>query len=91
MAADGVAHVVYAFYPDPVDATLRAKMDVLRPLLERACKNSALTCHFLDLRSAFANRYDEYIQADGMNPTEAGSQASAQAIWAVMQKECIAQ
>ena len=32
MATDGVAHVVYAFYPDPVDVDLRAKMDALRPL-----------------------------------------------------------
>jgi len=91
MAADGVAHVVYAFYPDPLDATLRAKMDAFRPLLESACENSAVNCHFLDLRPTFAGRYDEYIQTDGMNPTEAGSQVSAQAIWAVMQKECIAQ
>ena len=91
MAADGVAHVVYAFYPDPVDATVRAKMDALRPLVESACKNSALACHWLDLRSTFAGHYAEYIKTDGLNPTEAGSQASAQAIWAVMQSECIAQ
>jgi len=91
MAADGVVHVVYAFYPDPVDASVRAKMDALRPLVESACKNSALTCHWLDLRSTFAGHYADYIQADGLNPTEAGSQASARAIWAVMQSECIAQ
>jgi lysophospholipase L1-like esterase len=91
MAADGVGQVVYVFYPDPVEAGLRAKIDALRPLIEGACTNSALTCHFLDLRPTFAGHYEEYIQVDGMNPTEAGAQASAQAIWGVMQKECIAQ
>ena len=91
MAANGVAHVVYAFYPDPVDALLRAKVDALRPLLESACASSALACHWLDLRPTFAGHYDQYIQADGMNPTEAGSHASAEAIWTTMQKECVAQ
>jgi len=64
---------------------------VLRPLVESACKNSPVTCHWLDLRTTFAGHYDTYVQADGLNPSEAGSQASAQAIWALMQSACIAQ
>lgn len=94
MAGDGVADAVYVFYPDPVkDPTpnLRAKVDALRPLIENACTSSAVRCHFLDLRPTFAAHYDAYVQADGINPTQAGSQATAQAVWALMQSECIAQ
>jgi hypothetical protein len=91
MAADGVSDVVYAFYPDPVDATIRDKMDVLRPLIQTACANSPVPCHWLDLRPAFAGHYDEYILADGMNPADAGSRASAEAIWLTMQRACVAQ
>src|SRR6478609_6826487 len=94
MATDGVSDVVYVFYPDPVKDTtpnLRAKVDALRPLIESACEASTVRCNFLDLRPVFADHYPDYIQADGMNPTLAGSQAAAQAIWAVMQNECIAQ
>lgn len=94
MASDGVVDAVYVFYPDPVKDTtpkLRAKLDALRPLVESACNDAAVRCTFLDLRPTFAGHYPDYIQTDGMNPTAAGSQAAAQAIWAVMQRECIAQ
>lgn len=91
MAADGVQHVVYAFYPDPVDSALREEVDVLRPLIQAACESSPLPCHWLDLRPTFDGRYDELVQADGMNPTAAGAEATARAIWAVMQRQCIAQ
>jgi hypothetical protein len=91
MAADGVLHVVYVFYPDPVDPGVRAKMDALRPLVQEACENSAVACHWLDLRPTFAGKYDELIQPDGLNPTATGSQLTAQMIWSVMQQYCIAQ
>lgn len=91
MATDGVQHVVYAGYPDPVDSNVRAKMNALRPLLQSACDNAPLPCHYVDLRAVFANHYGEYIQGDGLNPTDAGAQASAGAIWATMQADCIAQ
>jgi len=91
MSDDGVGHVVYAFYPDPSEAGLRAEMDVLRPVIEQACAQSPVPCHWVDLRVSFAGHYDEYILPDGMNPTPAGSRAAAEAIWAVMQSQCIAQ
>jgi len=94
MATDGVVDVVYVFYPDPVKDTtpnLRAKVDALRPLIESACEGSAVRCNFLDLRPTFAGHYADYVQADGMNPTAVGSQATAQALWALMQSSCIAQ
>lgn len=91
MAQDGVQHIVYCFYPDPVDAALKAKMDVLRPLVQAACQSSPVPCHWLDLRPTFADRYAEYILPDGMNPTDAGSTATAAAIWQTMQAKCVAQ
>lgn len=91
MATDGVRHVIYVGYPDPTDAGVRAKMDALRPLLQDACDGSAVTCHWLDLRSIFAGRYAELILPDGLNPTAAGSQVTARAIWDVMQQYCVAQ
>lgn len=64
---------------------------MLRPLIRAACDSAPLPCHWLDLRPAFADHDAEYIQADELNPTDAGSRASADAIWAVMQQYCVAQ
>jgi hypothetical protein len=92
MAADGVEHVVFFFYPDYVgDARIKATIDVLRPLLEERCARAPLPCHWLDLRPTFAGNYDEYILPDGRNPTTAGAEASAEAIWSLMQQRCVAQ
>ena len=91
MATENVQQVVYVFYPDPGDANVRARLDALRPLVQSACQNAPLPCHWLDLRAAFAGHYADYIQADQLNPTDAGSRTSAEAIWSVMQQYCIAQ
>ncbi len=92
MANDGVEHVVFFFYPDYVgDARVKNTVDVLRPLLQERCAAAQLPCHWLDLRPTFAGKYDEYVRPDGANPTTAGAQASAEAIWGLMQQRCIAQ
>jgi len=91
MAADNVQQVVYAFYPDPGDANVKARMDALRPLIQSACENAPLPCRWVDLRTTFAGHYAEYVQADQLNPTDAGARASAEAIWGVMQQYCVAQ
>jgi len=91
MASAGVEHVVYAFYPNPVDSSVQARMDALRALIQGACESSPVPCHWLDLRPTFANHYSEYILPDGLNPTAAGSQAAAAAIWQTLQQNCIAQ
>jgi hypothetical protein len=91
MATDGVEHVVYTFYPDPPDPALKAAVDALRPLLASACAASPVPCHWLDLRSTFAGRESSYLDPAGTSPTDLGAEASANAIWSVMQLECIAQ
>jgi hypothetical protein len=92
MAADGVEHVVFFFYPDYVgDTTIKATVDVLRPVLEERCASAPLPCHWFDLRPTYAGHYDEYVLPQGRNPTTAGALASAEAIWGFMQQRCVAQ
>jgi len=83
--------LISVFYKDNLDVAMREKIDALRPLIEAACENSPVPCHWLDLRPTFAGHYDEYVSPDGINPTDAGSRASAGAIWATMQRDCLAQ
>jgi hypothetical protein len=89
MAAEGVEHVVYAFYPHPVDPELRAEIDALRPLIEGVCEASPVPCHWVDLRPVFEGKYDRYVEADGINPTPEGAQAAALAIGETMERACI--
>lgn len=91
MADSGVEHVVYAFYPDPVDPVLREEVRALRPLLASVCEESPVPCEWLDLRTAFANNEAAYLDATGTSPTSAGAQATARAIWAAMQGPCAAE
>ncbi len=90
MATDGVAHVVYAFYPDPVDPAMLARMDALRAMIEPICADSVVPCHWVDLRETLVGGA-EHLSADGLIPTASGSQVSATAIWGTMQRECVAQ
>lgn len=90
MAEDGVEHVFYFFYPDPVgDANLEGGLNALRPLIENACGKSPLACHWLDLRPVYAGHYAEYAGADGFVPSNAGADASALALWQLMQARCV--
>lgn len=91
MADDGVSQVVYAFYPTPQRDDVRERVDALRPLIQDVCATSPVPCRFLDLRPVFEGNYEEFIQADGLNPTAEGSEATAAAIWAAMQELCVAQ
>jgi hypothetical protein len=88
-AADGVAHVIYAFYNDPNDATLKAGLDVMRPFIENACGRAAIPCHFLDLRPSFAG-HPEYLGQDGIVWSDAGATVSAGAVLGVMLDRCAA-
>src|SRR6478752_1333123 len=91
LADDGVQEVVYLYYPDPGEPSLRDKISALRPMIQQACDESPVACHFVDLRPVFADNYAEYVTGDGLNPSAAGSEATAQATWRVMQENCVAQ
>jgi hypothetical protein len=91
MANDGISDVIFVSYPNPLPPLVREKMDVLRAMLENVCAESPVPCHLVDLRPPFEGNYDEFINSDGLNPSAAGSEASANAIWAAMQEHCVAQ
>jgi hypothetical protein len=89
VAADGtVEHIVY-FLPPELSAI--PGVAALRPRLTQACSASTVPCHFLDLQQIWS-AHPEYTDANlGFLPTDMGSKAVADAIWAVMQQNCIAQ
>jgi hypothetical protein len=91
VASDGtVEHVIYFLMPELASIPGVA---ALRPLLKAACEQrSTVPCHFLDLQPVWANHPEYTVTVQGIPaPTEAGSQAIADAIWAIMQQYCIAQ
>ncbi|HKO50442.1 MAG TPA: hypothetical protein VJV79_22120 [Polyangiaceae bacterium] len=89
-AKDGVEHVVYFFYGDPVgNPTLKDGLDLMRGLLRNACGRSPVPCHWLDLRPTFA-RHPEYVGVEGLVFTDAGASAAAAATFAFMQEQCVA-
>lgn len=93
MGADGVTDVLYFFYPDPmgIGASIKAPMDVLRPLVQKLCAETTdVRCTWVDQRESWNGNYDRFT-ADGIHPTAAGSAASAKQIWDAMVKNCIAQ
>jgi hypothetical protein len=86
MADDGVEQVVYVLYPDPGNADQKARIDVLRSLLEPLCEQAPLPCYPLDLRPVFDGHKDDYVVPEGL--TVAGAAAVANAIWTVL-AECL--
>jgi hypothetical protein len=89
IAADGtVEHIIYYLMPElPSIPGVAA----LRPLLKASCEQSSVKCYFIDLQPIWSGN-PEYTMAGAIPvPTEAGSQAIADAIWGVMQQFCIAQ
>ena len=88
VASDGtVEHVIY-FLPPEIQAI--PGVAELRPLVLQACTQSAVPCHFLDLNPLFTG-HPEYIGAGNFLPTDAGGIVLGDAIWALMQQDCIAQ
>jgi len=89
MASDGVLKVVYFFYPEPQGSYfggLKDKLDVLRPLIQNVVNSTSNPkSYWLDLRPVFSGKYSQYITSDGIHPTSAGCQATADAIWNVIQ------
>jgi hypothetical protein len=90
VASDGtVQDIIYVLVPELAGIPGVA---ALRPLLSGACAQSAVRCHFLDLDTVWMGHPEYTAGAGGIPiPTEAGAVAIADAIWAIMQAECIAQ
>lgn len=90
MKADGVVKVFYLFYPDPnADmGGLKGKLDALRPVMQSTIANltDKPETIFYDVRPVWDGKLSQYTLPDGIHPTTAGSVATAQAMWAEMQK-----
>jgi hypothetical protein len=87
VASDGtVQHIVYFL---PPELTAVPGVAALRPFVQQACAQSAVACHFIDLQKPPFGDHAEYTT--GFIPTEAGSMALGDIIWAVMQQSCVAQ
>jgi hypothetical protein len=88
MAEGGVESVVYWFYPDFLeDTALRARVDVLRPLIQQACADSPVRCHFIDMRPSFPGRAD-YFGADGIVLSPEGAVIAAETVWTQIARSC---
>lgn len=88
VASDGtVEHIVYYLMPElPSIPGVAA----LRPELTRACAESSVPCHFLDLQPLWSG-HPEYTASDGIQASEAGATVIGDQIWAIMRAQCIAQ
>jgi lysophospholipase L1-like esterase len=93
MAEDGtVEQIIFFYYPDfPNFPALRADaMDFMRPRLQAICEASSVPCEFLDLRPIFVD-HPEFTGPDNLHPSVAGSRATAQAVFAILETTPVAQ
>ena len=88
VASDGtVEDIIYFLCPElPMIKGVAA----LRPPLQQACRESAVPCHFIDLQPLWAG-HPEYTADNEILPSGSGATVIADAIWGVMQDNCIAQ
>jgi hypothetical protein len=88
LAGDGsVEYVIYTLYPELLDNPGVAD---LHPPMRAACTESVVPCFFFDLQPLWEG-HPEYTRMDTLDPTSAGSDVIAAAIWQIMQDDCIAQ
>jgi hypothetical protein len=88
VAADGtVEHIVYFLMPELSGVPGVA---ALRPLVQQACAQSTVPCHFLDLQPLWVG-HPEYTATGNVFASEAGAIVLADAIWDIMQDQCVAQ
>lgn len=92
LQTDGVAHVVYYFYPRTPLGRSKESVDYAAPLAKAVCEEfvSPLRCHFIDTRDSFEG-HAEYFQVDGIHPTDAGQRVIGELIAGTMSSDCIAQ
>jgi hypothetical protein len=95
VASDGtVTDVIYYLMPElsniPGVAAIPG-VATFRPLLEQVCTQSAVACHFLDLQQIWTDPSAYNTPGSPPVPTDSGATVIADAIWAIMQTNCIAQ
>jgi lysophospholipase L1-like esterase len=86
MAAGGTKKVLWMRYAEPggnQGSVIKAKLDVLMPEVEKICRKSTNPkVMWYDLRPVWGNKgIDGSYSTDGLHPTAAGAQATADAFW----------
>jgi hypothetical protein len=90
VASDGtVTDVIYYLMPE-LSGNIPG-VAALRPLLEQLCTQSAVPCHFLDLQPLWTDPSAYNTAGSPPVPTSSGATVIADAIWSIMQTNCIAQ
>ncbi len=90
VATDGnVEHIIYYLYP-AIPGVPGKLSQIMKPGMPNACAASTVPCHFVELAPLFAGK-PELIGGDTIHPSEAGGNVIAEAVWKVMQDNCIAQ
>jgi lysophospholipase L1-like esterase len=56
-----------------------------KPLMEQACAESKVPCHFIDLAPLFEG-HSEYMGSDGIHPSSAGGKVVADAVRDALKK-----
>jgi lysophospholipase L1-like esterase len=86
MAAGGTKKVLWMRYAEPggsQGSVIKAKLDVLMPEVEKICRKSTNPkVMWYDLRPVWGNNGSNgSYSTDGLHPTAAGAQATADAFW----------
>ncbi|HZL21640.1 MAG TPA: SGNH/GDSL hydrolase family protein [Polyangia bacterium] len=89
VASDGtVTDVIYYLMPE---LSSIPGVAALRPLLEQVCTQSPVPCHFLDLQPIWTDPSSYNTSGSPPVPTDSGATVIADAIWSIMQTNCIGQ
>lgn len=106
MAESGVKDAMYFFYPHvPTNTWLatdpNGMLDYALPKIKAACDGAyqasiqlnpakPIRCHFVDMVPVF-DGHPEYFASGDLHPNSTGSKAMAEAVWAKMKQDCVAQ
>jgi hypothetical protein len=98
VGSDGtVEHIIYFLCPELTGhPNAIPGVKALRTPMQAACEESAILhsvpCHFLDLQDLWAGHYADYTNSlNNIQASSTGARIIADAIWGIMQKNCIAQ
>jgi len=86
MAAGGTKKVLWMRYAEPGSnqaGVIKPKLDILMPEIEKICRRSVKPkVIWYDMRPVWGNKgIDGTYSTDGLHPTAAGAQATADALW----------
>jgi hypothetical protein len=88
VANDGTVEQIIYFLVPQLPST--PGVAAVQPQMQAACAQSTVPCYFLDLNPIWQG-HPEYTASNGVLASDAGGEAIGDAIWSIMQKNCVAQ